>query len=159
MRCLIIDDDESPRLLMERLVTRAGHRAVACSSADDGIATAAATSFDVAIVDMEMPGKNGPATITELRRIDPRLRILVVSGHDDRKHVLAALHAGADGYLLKDELSESLPSSLQDVRAGNTPLSPRVAAIMIKALRQLARGTGSPLLVDATIGRIKTREG
>ena len=154
MRCLIIDDDDSPLALMERLLTRAGHRALACRSADAGVAAARLTRFDVAIVDMEMPGKSGPVTIAELRRVDPQLRILVVSGHDDRRHVLAALEAGADGYLLKCELSESLPSSLQEVCAGHTPLSPRVAAIMIKQLRQLARGTGSAP-ATAGIGRIK----
>jgi DNA-binding NarL/FixJ family response regulator len=155
MRCLIIDDDESPRTLMERLLAKAGHRIVVCTSADEGSIAATQTAFDVAIVDMEMPGKGGAATIGDLRRIDPQLKVLVVSGYGDRAHVLAALEAGADGYLLKDELSESLPSSLQDVRAGHTPLSPRVAAVMVRHMRQLTKQTGpQPAL---PLARIKPR--
>ena len=136
MRCLIIDDDESARILMERLIVRAGHRAEAVPSCDKAMAALHDDDFDVAIVDMEMPGSSGPETIERLRAVRPMLRILVVSGHDDRRHVLSALESGADGYLLKDELSEHLAMSLHDVRAGNTPLSPRVASVMLRYLRK-----------------------
>jgi DNA-binding NarL/FixJ family response regulator len=154
MRCLIIDDDESPRTLMEVLLSRAGHRATAVPSGDAGVEALRREPYDVAIVDMEMPGRNGAATIADLRALDPRLRVLVVSGYDDRRHVMAALEAGADGYLLKDELSESLSDSLQDVRAGYTPLSSRVAAIMLKQLR---KDLGGQPEQAATIARIRPR--
>jgi len=137
---------------MERLLVRVGHRVTVCANAMDGLEAAAQGTFDVAIVDMEMPGMDGAALITELRRMLPGIRILVVSGYGDRRHVMAAIEAGADGYILKDELSESLPGSLQDVRAGYTPLSPRVAAVMLSRLRQ-SMGTRA---VEATpIARIK----
>ena len=136
MRCLIVDDDESPRTLMTKLIVRAGHQATAVNCGRAAIETARTQSFDVAIVDMEMPGRNGAATISGLRALDPGLRVLVVSGHDDRRHVLAALEAGADGYLVKDEVSDSLTEPLQNVRAGNTPLSPRVASVMLRQLRK-----------------------
>jgi DNA-binding NarL/FixJ family response regulator len=152
VRCLIIDDDESPRTLMERLLQRAGYLATTCASAMEGLAAAAQAHYDVAIVDMEMPGMDGAGVITELRRMAPGLRILVVSGYGDRRHVMAAIEAGADGYILKDELSESLPGSLQDVRAGYTPLSPRVATLMLSRLRQ-TMGTRA---VEATpLARLK----
>jgi DNA-binding NarL/FixJ family response regulator len=154
MRCLIVDDDESPRALMEVLLSRAGHRATAVPSGDAALEAVRHDSFDVAIVDMEMPGRGGAATIASLRALEPGLRILVVSGYDDRRRVMAALEAGADGYLLKDELSESLSESLQDVRAGYTPLSSRVAAIM---LRQLRKGLSNQPDGAAAIGRIRAR--
>ena len=145
MRCLIIDDDESPRMLMARLILRSGHACMAVDGPKAAVAALAAERFDIAIVDMEMPDGGGVPTIASLRQIDPQLRILVVSGYDDRRHVMAALDAGADGYLVKDEVAESLGSSLQSVRAGHTPLSPRVAAIMVRQLRKdrpVASGTG-----------------
>jgi DNA-binding NarL/FixJ family response regulator len=155
VRCLIIDDDESPRTLMERLLARAGYRPMSCASPMEGLAAAAQGPYDVAIVDMEMPGMDGAALITELRRMVPGIRILVVSGYGDRRHVMAAIEAGADGYILKDEISESLPGSLQDVRAGYTPLSPRVAALMLSRLRQ-TMGTRA---VEATpVARMKRRD-
>jgi DNA-binding NarL/FixJ family response regulator len=155
VRCLIIDDDESPRVLMERLVTRAGHRVTGCASPMAGIEAVTMQPFDVAIVDMEMPGMDGAALIGELRRVVPEIRVLVVSGYGDRNHVMAAIEAGADGYILKDELADSLADSLQEVRAGHTPLSPRVARLMLARLRQTmgtkSVGTGPhPIVKDTT---------
>jgi DNA-binding NarL/FixJ family response regulator len=167
VRCLIIDDDESPRVLMERLVARAGHRVTGCSSAMAGLQAATLSPYDIAIVDMEMPGMDGAALIGELRRVMPEIRVLVVSGYGDRNHVMAAIEAGADGYLLKDELSESLAESLQEVRAGHTPLSPRVARLMLARLRQTMNtksvGTGqhaaikdvSPTRDTQPLGKLK----
>ncbi len=147
MRCLILDDDESPRVLMERLISGAGHRATTASEFTEALAMLENEEFDVAIVDMEMPDTSGETAIAVLRMKRPALRILVVSGYSDRRHVLAAFDAGADGYLLKDELGESLSSSLHAVRAGDTPISPRVAAIVVRQLRfrRFAEGTGQSL--------------
>jgi DNA-binding NarL/FixJ family response regulator len=145
MRCLIIDDDESPRMMMARLILRSGHACMAVDGPKAALAAMASERFDIAIVDMEMPDGGGVPMIANLRQIDPQLRILVVSGYDDRRHVIAALDAGADGYLVKDEVPESLGTSLQSVRAGHTPLSPRVASIMLKQMRKdrpVANGTG-----------------
>jgi DNA-binding NarL/FixJ family response regulator len=136
MRCLVVDDDDSPRELILRVVRGLGHRV---SGAPD---MAAAREFlsseevDVVLLDLEMPGTHGAEAIAMIREMSPEARILVVSGHDDPRHVIAALEGGADGYLLKDELGEALRDALQAVRAGHAPLSPRVAAVMLRRLRE-----------------------
>jgi DNA-binding NarL/FixJ family response regulator len=144
MRCLILDDDETPRVLMERLINGAGHRATAVAQFSDALMLLEQEQFDVAIVDMEMPDTSGETAIAAIRTRLPELRILVVSGYSDRRHVLAAFDAGADGYILKDELGDTLATSLQDVRAGNTPISSRAAAIVVRQLRfrRFAEGSG-----------------
>ena len=149
MRCLIVDDDLSPRVLITKLITDSGHYATGVASGKDAVHALASQQFDVAIVDMEMPGKSGAATIADLRAIAPELRVLVVSGYDDRRRVLAAFDAGADGYLVKDELGDSLASSLQSLRAGHTPMSPRVASIVVRKLRSM---TANPVPKPARIG-------
>ncbi|HET6611797.1 MAG TPA: response regulator transcription factor [Kofleriaceae bacterium] len=154
MRCLIVDDDESPRELLSLLITRSGHEAMAVASAGSALTALEERDFDVAIVDMEMPGAGGATTITTLRSRDPNLRVLVVSGHDDPGRVLAAFEAGADGYLLKDELSSALCASLHEVRAGLAPLSPRVAAIVLRELRR-ARASGAP--AATALARLRPR--
>jgi DNA-binding NarL/FixJ family response regulator len=156
MRCLIIDDDESPRRVMEQIVTRSGHRALAVGVFREALDALRREAFDVAIVDMEMPDASGETAIGILRAYAPEIKVLIVSGHGDRRRVLAALDAGADGYLLKDELGESLAASLLDVRAGNTPLSPRVASIVLRQLRfwRLAEGTsGAEPIARVRVGR------
>ena len=136
MRCLVVDDDDSPRELIVRVLRRAGHKV---AGAPDMIAAREyleGEDVDVVLLDLEMPGTRGAAAIAAVREVCPAARILVVSGHDDPRHVLAALEGGADGYLLKDELGESLTDALQAVRAGHSPLSPRVAAVMLRRLRE-----------------------
>jgi DNA-binding NarL/FixJ family response regulator len=135
MRCLIVEDQDSPRALIERLLRRHGHRSTAVRGGSQALAAVQSAEFDVAIVDLEMPGMSGSETITTLRRLAPHMRVLVVSGWDDRAHVLAAVAAGADGYLLKDELGEELGPSLQKVVAGQSPFSAKVASIMLRQLR------------------------
>lgn len=142
MRCLIVDDDPGPRALMERLVRGAGHRATAVEDFDGAADALGAEHFDVALVDLEMPGLCGPELIAALRILAPELRVLVVSGHDDRRHVLEALDAGADGYLLKDDLGAELATSLSEVRAGLSPLSARVAAVVVRHLRNRSKPIG-----------------
>jgi DNA-binding NarL/FixJ family response regulator len=148
MRCLIVDDDESPRVLIERLVAQTGHRAVGVEDAAAATAAVEAEIFDVAIVDLELPGHGGAHLIARLRERVPAMRVLVVSGYSDPRHVLAALSAGADGYLLKDELHDSLLSALQDLRAGHAPLSPRVASVVLRKWRgQGSAAAASPQVV------------
>jgi DNA-binding NarL/FixJ family response regulator len=135
MRCLILDNEEMPRHLFSQLVIRMGHRALAVESEDAALVAAVETPYDLAIVDMELDSGSGASTIAGLRRECPHIRILVVSGHSDPRHVMAAIAAGADGYLLKDEAGESLEQAIQEVRAGYTPLSSRVAGIVVRKLR------------------------
>ncbi len=78
MRCLIIDDDASPRVLIEKIITASGHYALGVESCKAAVHALATQDFDVAIVDMEMPEKPGPITIANLRAISPQLLILVV---------------------------------------------------------------------------------
>lgn len=138
---------------MELLVRRAGHRATAVQSAHEAVNLLRGEVFDVVMVDMEMPQHNGPTTIEFLKQKFPEMRVLVVSGYDDPRRVMAAMEAGADGYIVKDELNESLAETLQNVRAGQSPLSPRVASIVVRRLRKALRET--PAHGHTAIGRIR----
>ena len=135
MRCLVIDDDEHDRELVTRMVARAGHEAAAADSAEGAIALARAERFDVALVDLSMPGTDGVTALRLLRRDHPELRLLVVSGYDDRPHVVAAVAAGADGYVLKTDLGDRLAPALAEVAEGGGPMSAKIAHHVLEELR------------------------
>jgi len=151
MRCLIVDDDDSPRELMQRMLTGAGYRVASAPDLESARLELAVGDVDVVLLDLELPGVRGADAIAEVRSLSPRSRVLVVSGHDDARHVHAALDAGADGYLLKDELGEALRGALQAVRAGHAPLSPRVAAILLRRMRRAGSDPGAA----APVARLK----
>lgn len=140
MRCLVVDDDDSPRELIVRVLRGAGHRVAGAADMAGARDVLLAGDIDVILLDLEMPGVHGAEAIVEVRGLAPRSRVLVVSGHEDARHVVSALEAGADGYLLKDELGDTLRDAVQAVRAGHSPLSPRVAAVMLRRMREKPAG-------------------
>lgn len=135
MRCLIVDDNRDDRDLVERIIRGGGHRTRAVAGGRDAIEVLASERFDVAVVDLRMDGMSGVETLRELRRCDSAMRLLVVSGFDDHKNVLAAFAAGADGYIIKTANAEDLTRALHDVRAGKSPMSGQVGAVLVRQMR------------------------
>jgi DNA-binding NarL/FixJ family response regulator len=142
MRCLVIDDDAHDRELVMRMVEKAGHESAAAPDADSALELAKNDHFDIALVDLSMPGIDGVATLRLLRRQQPELRLLVVSSFDDRDHVLGAVGAGADGYVLKTELGTRRQGAIEEVSVGGGPMSLKIAHYVLEQLRlpETARG-------------------
>lgn len=146
MRCLVVDDDPSDRELIARMVGRAGHESTSVANGAAAIELARGERFDVALVDLGMDGVGGVSVLVALRVACPDLRLIVVSGFDDRRHVLEAVTAGADGYLLKSDLGEHLEHALREVVDGGGPLSPRIATYLLEELRPAGAGAPTPAL-------------
>jgi DNA-binding NarL/FixJ family response regulator len=100
---------------------------VVCGCADDGesaLAMCHELSPDVVLMDLTMPRLDGLSALRTIVREKPCVRVLVVSAHDDRTHVRAAMEAGAAGYVLKGTPTEELADALRAVRRGETVLKP-----------------------------------
>jgi len=135
MRCLVIDDDGHDRELVVRMVEKSGHESVAASDADTALELAKNERFEIALVDLSMPRIDGVMTLRLLRKQNPDIRLLVVSSFDDREHVLGAVGAGADGYVLKTELGARLQGALEEVSVGGGPMSAKIAHYVLEELR------------------------
>jgi len=81
-------------------------------------ALAQGPAFDLAILDLDMPGMAGAASLRRLRSTWPQLRVVVLSASETREHVLAAIGAGAHGYLLKSMDNAEMVRALKQVLAG-----------------------------------------
>jgi DNA-binding response OmpR family regulator len=77
---LIIDDESEVRSLLTRTLTRAGYEVVAVASGDEGTRACRQQSFDMVVVDMVLPEKDGLETMMEIRRGSPKARIIAMSG-------------------------------------------------------------------------------
>jgi DNA-binding NarL/FixJ family response regulator len=136
MRCLIIDDDANDRELVQRIAVMAGHEAEGASGASSALERLRnGETFDVALVDLGMEGTDGVTAIGLLHKQAPDMRQIVVSGFDDRPHVLQAVAAGADGYVLKSDVPEKLAQALNDVVNGGGPMSAKIAHLVLEELR------------------------
>ena len=93
------------------------------SSAEEAFDRASGLEFDVAIVDLSLPGVNGVELIKRLRSIDDDVKVLVVSAHDEALYAERALRAGARGYLMKHESAKGFVEAVRQVIQGELFLS------------------------------------
>lgn len=89
-------------------------------------------NFNLALVDISLPDGSGISLIQEMRQSTPETFIVVVSIFDDDEHLFQALHAGAGGYLLKDQADSKLVEQLKGIANGSPPLSPGVARRILR---------------------------
>jgi DNA-binding NarL/FixJ family response regulator len=90
---------------------------------------------EVVVMDLRMPGGGGVAAVQELRRRGSATRVLVLTTYDTDSDTIAAIEAGATGYLLKDAPTETLVAAIRATAAGETVLSPAVASRLASHVR------------------------
>lgn len=97
-----------------------------------------AHEVDVVLMDLRMPGIGGVGATRRIVVEQPSVRVLVFTTYEDDDEILAAIDAGASGYLLKAAPAEELAAGLRGVAAGQTVLAPSIAAQLVTRARQSA---------------------
>lgn len=92
-------------------------------------------AFDVVLMDMSMPGRNGIELLKQVKSEYPKLPVVVLSAHKEDMFAIRALKAGASAYLCKDSAATNLVSALRKAAMGGCFISPEVAELMAKNLR------------------------
>jgi NarL family two-component system response regulator LiaR len=140
VKILIADDHTLVRKGLMALLTAKPDVQVV-GEAKDGIEAvhmARSCSPDVILMDLEMPRKDGISAIKEIRRELPRSKILVVTSYTDDQRVIAAIRAGANGYLLKTTMPDDLLRAISEVMQGRLPLDPTITNTVIRELERPA---------------------
>lgn len=102
---------------------------------------------DVILMDIDMPGINGVEAVRRIREYDLTTQIIMLTVFDDNSHVFDALMAGANGYLLKRNVSDRLIIAIQEVLEGGAPMSPSIARLVIDQLH-VQKPTNQYMLSD-----------
>lgn len=89
---------------------------------------------DVILMDLEMPRLDGIVAIEKIKEQNLGCKILVVSNYDDEDRVVAAVKAGANGYLLKTTMPEELLAAIKEVHQGGAPLDPAITHVVLRSL-------------------------
>jgi len=150
IRVLVADD---------HAVVRAGIVALLASEPDivvvgeaiDGeqaVEQALALRPDVVVMDVRMPGLTGDAATARIRERDTAVRVLVLTTYESDASILAAIEAGASGYLLKAAPAEELIAGVRSVAAGEVALSPAIAAQLVSRMRAPAPTALTPREVE-----------
>jgi two-component system, NarL family, nitrate/nitrite response regulator NarL len=137
MRVLLIDDHALFRVGLLELLERRGIEVIdAVGDSDVGLRLTRDCAPDVVLLDLRMPGPGGIEILKQIRaeRLDRRVAMLTTS--TEEPDLIAALQAGANGYLLKDMEPDELVAALSDIVAGRTVVAPELTGILARALRQ-----------------------
>ncbi|PRX99043.1 response regulator [Allonocardiopsis opalescens] len=157
IRLLIVDDHPVVRDGLRGMFHGEARFAVVAEAADgaEAVAQAAAWRPDVVLMDLRMPVLDGVGAITRLAERGLTARVLVLTTYDTDGDVLAAVEAGATGYLLKDAPRAELFRAVEAAARGEAVLSPSVAARVLGRVRAPAPEVLSPreLEVLALIAR------
>lgn len=101
---------------------------------------------DVVVMDLSMPGMSGADATREILQRSPSTTVLVVTVSTGEADVLDALEAGAAGYLLKDSQPNEIVGAIETAVSGDTPLSPRIARLVVERARMAPSGQAATLV-------------
>ena len=129
IRVLIVDDHPLARAGLEHLLGALDDITVvgAAGGGDEAVRLAGEHEPDVVLMDLEMPDMDGIETTQALRARQPGAVVVVLTSFSDRERILAALDAGAVGYLLKDADPDELARAIRAAARGEAPLHPLAA--------------------------------
>ena len=140
IRVLVADDHPMWRDAVARDLDEAGY--LVCATAANGVEAvrrAAATSPQVVVMDLQMPGLNGVEAIRSIVAADPTVRVLVLSASGEHDDVLDAVKAGATGYLIKSASRPELLDAVGRTAADEPVFTPGLAGLVLGEYRRLAR--------------------
>ncbi len=99
----------------------------------------AVTQADVVLVDIRLPGVNGIAIASQLKREWPAIKVIILTTYEDEEYLFSALRIGVEGYLLKSASPETLATAIRQVAAGEQLLSPSLVGKLMREFRELAK--------------------
>jgi DNA-binding NarL/FixJ family response regulator len=135
IRILLADDHKIVRDGLKRILEAIPDLRVTgeAASGDEALALVKANDYDVAMLDLSMPGLAGLDLIKRLKIVKPALKLLVLSMHGEQQYAARALKAGASGYLNKDSAGEQLVAALRKVAGGGVHITDAAAASLLQS--------------------------
>ena len=129
IRIVIADDHTIVRVGLKQVLSAAADLSVVgeAQNGHEVLERVRGLDFEVLLLDMSMPGRGGIELIKQVRGEKPKLRILVLSMHQEQQYAVRAIRAGAAGYLTKDSASAQLVSAIRKVAAGGAFITDAVA--------------------------------
>jgi two-component system, NarL family, invasion response regulator UvrY len=131
MKILIVDDHPIVRSGLRRLLAAEAEEIAEAATGQVALSMFRASRPTLTIVDLNLPGISGLEVIERLKVIDPKVRILVLSMHDDPMHVRRALQAGAAGYVTKNAPPDEIIEAVRRVAHGGTYVEHSVAEELV----------------------------
>lgn len=113
---------------------------------------------DLLLLDLQMPGVSGLDVLRRIKAINDELRVVMITASDDSNHLLSAISAGADGYLMKDTAPDDMIRQLSAVMNGQVALNPAGVSMLAEGLRNQASDSSVQENSDSDGSELTLRE-
>lgn len=135
-KILLVDDHKIVRQGLRNLIELERDLEVADEAANgvEALDLIRKNSYDVLVLDISMPDKNGVDTLHELKHIAPDLAVLVLSGYAEAQYALNLMRSGCKGYLSKDADSDEIIRAIRTIANGKKYISSELAELMTNEL-------------------------
>ena len=145
IRVLVVDDHVIVRNGLEQLLATSDAVDLVGFAADGRAALDAVEELqpDVVLMDLSMPVMDGVEATAAISRRWPAVKVVILTSFSEQQRVMAALDAGADGYVLKHADPEQILAAIEAVHRGGAPIDPQVARVLLDAKRVGTGGHGS----------------
>lgn len=135
----LVEDDRKTRESLTELLR--GEIRVRCAGVyPDGEAAVREIPLlrpEVALVDINLPGMSGIECVERLKKLLPKLQVLILTKYEESDLIFSSLRAGASGYLLKKMLTVELISAIEQVYAGGAPMTMQIARKVVEHFNQI----------------------
>lgn len=150
IRVLLADDHAIVRAGLKEILADTGDIEVAAeaNNGQEVMAQVRARDFDVAVLDMSMPGRSGIELIKQVKDEKPKLRILILTMHSENQYAVRALKAGASGFLTKEAAADQLVAAIRKIAGGGAYVSPETAERLVLDAAPRAEAAPHTLLSD-----------
>jgi len=137
IRLLIVDDHSVVRRGLETLLGTFADIEIVGTAADGlkAVQLAAERHPDIILMDLSMPNLDGFDATRQILAANPNIRIVALTSFSEQRKVFDAISAGAIGYLLKDSTPAELVEGVRAAYAGESPLDPKAARVLIEGKR------------------------
>lgn len=144
IRVAIVEDDSGVRETLAAMINEApGMRCTSqFASAEEALNKFPADSVDVALVDINLPGRSGIDLVGQLKLSHPKLHLLMMTVYEDSEQIFNSLQAGATGYLLKRSRRAEVLAAIRDVAQGGSPMSPQIARKVVQFFHRRSQSSG-----------------
>ena len=150
IRVLLADDHHVVRAGLRELLSGTGDITVAgeATNGHEVLERIRDADYDVAVLDMSMPGRSGIELIRLVKAERPKLRILMLSMHSEEQWAVRALRAGASGYLTKETAPDELIAAIRRIASGGAYVTPETAERLALAANRDSEAPPHTLLTD-----------
>jgi len=138
IRLLIVDDHAVVRRGLKEIILETVNQNVIIDEASNGqeaMTMIFKSDYDVVLMDIAMPGRNGLDALKAIKTVKTKLPVLILSMHSEEQFALRSLKAGASGYLTKESAPEEMKIAILKIIEGGTYLSPVASEMLVNEFK------------------------